>query len=145
MAQKFALDKYFISENHGDDKYDLKEVQPGLFSSKPQLLHINNNQAYANLVVIPEYDNIYGIYFTQKPGEIQLKNKFDVIGSVFMNDYNKCHKYLIHKLRKYKKIIDDDRYFLHNDPDELMNICKTIVQQFNKDQESKNKAHSLYY
>lgn len=145
MAHKVALDKYFISENHGDDKFYVREVKPGLFSTKPELLHIHDNKAYANLVVIPEYEDVYGIYFTQKPGEVQLKNKFDVVGSVYMNDYNKCHKYLIHKLRRYKTIIDDNRYFTCKNPDELMDKCRNIIENFNKEQETKQTSHSLYH
>lgn len=139
-----AYNKYVINEDHSDNKYRLKEIQPGLFSSKPELLHIINNKAYANLVVIPEYDDIYGIYFTKQPGETQLKNKFDVVGSIFMDDYIKCSKFLIHKLRKYKKIIDGERYFTTKDPDELMDKCREIVETFNKNQETKKDAHSLY-
>jgi hypothetical protein len=146
MNNKGALDKYFISEDHSDDKFSLKEISPGLYSSEPQLLHINNNKAYANLVAIPDVgDNIYSIYFTQKPGEIQLKNKYNVIGSVLMEDYKHCNKYLIHKLRRYKKIIDEDRYFVTDNPNEFLDKIKQVVKLFEKEKENKMKSYSLYY
>lgn len=144
MSNIAAFDKYFVSEDHSDDKFTMKEIQPGLFSSQPQLLHINDNKAYANLVIVPEYPNTYAIYFTQRPGEIQLKNKFQVIGSVFINNYKECNKYLIHKLRKYKKIIDENRYFITDNPEELLQKINEIVEIFNKEQEIKKKSYSLY-
>ena len=135
-----SFDKYCITEDYSDDKCTVKEIQPGLFSTKPQPLYIQNNKAYANLVVISKHTNIYGIYFTQQPGEIQLKNKFEMVNNgILINDFKECSKYLIHKLRRYKKIIGDDRYFTTEDPQELYNKIVEIIQTFCKLQENKKK------
>ena len=75
--------------------------------------------------------NSYQIFFTEKEDQLHTDNTLNIHCSLHMINFEENNKFLIHKLKKYKKIINGQRYYYVYDVEDLINTCKNTINTIN--------------
>jgi len=117
-----------------DVVFDFKMIRDGLFSSDPTLLVNKPLNAYLNIISTPNMpENTYRCYYTTTEEQLLNKDNVKVHGTFYIEQYKQNDKFIVHKLKKYKKIIDSKRYYYTENVQDLVDVCKKSLMLLKRD------------
>lgn len=108
--------------------YYVTIIGNGQLTSNPEILKKKVIDAYLNIISCNTLHNTkYEICYTVDNNQLQLSKDITVHATYFVPKYKQYRKYISHKLKKYKQIIDSNRYYVVDNINIIINICNNSI------------------
>jgi len=129
MYKKPRIAKYYDTLVPKTEMFYVTRLGNGILTSDPDILKQKVVDAYVNIISrVDAPKDTYEICFTVIKDQL-IDNKDIAIHAVFyVPEYKNQNKYIIHKLKRFKKIINSKRYYHTTNITELIDICKKAIE-----------------
>lgn len=127
-------------------RYYVTLISPGLLTADPKKLREQPKHAYLNIVSLKNIPkHMYRIYFTESENRLKNEENMTVHKTFYLQNFKEQNKFIVHKLRKYKKIIDGIRYYCIDNFEQLLTDCKNAIELYAKQCKDPNIAGRFRY